>query len=169
MSGRTTKLEERRIELSDTEATGRFAAALAAAAARGDVFALDGDLGSGKTAFARAFIHALAARAGEDPGEVPSPTFTLVQTYALAAGTVYHFDLYRLVDPDEATELGMEDAFADGIALIEWPERLAGRLPDDRLQLHFEYGADAESRVVSLVPFGSWRERLAGLDLQGGQ
>ncbi len=100
--------------------TARLAGIVARAAVPGDVIALSGDLGSGKTAFARGFIRALTAPAEE----VPSPTFTLVQTYSANGRTIYHFDFYRIDDPEEAWEIGIEEAFAGGITLIEWPERL---------------------------------------------
>src|SRR5882762_7586612 len=102
------------IDLPDETATAALGARIAAIARPGDVIALAGDLGAGKTTFARAFIR---ARGGS--GEVPSPTFTLVQIYELPDGPVWHFDLYRLRHPDEAWELGIEDAFRDGISLIE--------------------------------------------------
>ncbi len=151
------------VELADESATAALAARLAAAARPGDVFALKGALGSGKTVFARAFINARAAR----PEEVPSPTFTLVQAYAFADGAeavpVYHFDLFRLKRADETRELGFDDAFAEGISLIEWPEKLNGRLPDDRLEITFDQGPTPESRRARLVGSGSWRRRLAAV------
>src|ERR1700688_5301802 len=107
------------IELPDDAATAALAAHIAALARPGDVIALKGELGAGKTSFARAFIR---ARGGDET--VPSPTFTLVQVYDLPDGAVWHFDLYRLRQPGDAWELGIEDAFRDGISLIEWPERL---------------------------------------------
>src|SRR5579871_3208575 len=113
--------------LPDPTATARLAAGVAPLARIGDVVALHGALGSGKTSFARAFV---AARAGRVI-EVPSPTFTLVQTYDLPNGPVWHFDLYRLERPDDAIELGIDEAFADAISLIEWPERLGALLPAD--------------------------------------
>src|SRR5205807_6696912 len=107
------------VDLPDEAATARLAARISALAEIGDVIALSGDLGAGKTTFARAFI-----RARGETGEVPSPTFTLVQVYELAAAAIWHFDLYRLRSPDEAWELGIEDALTEGISLIEWPDRL---------------------------------------------
>ena len=104
--------------------------ALAALAKTGDVIALKGELGAGKTSFARAFIRALGGT-----GDVPSPTFTLVQVYELATATIWHFDGYRLRHPEEAWELGIEDAFADGISLIEWPERFGAFVPARRLEI----------------------------------
>jgi len=141
--------------------TARIAGAVAHAARPGDVLALAGDLGSGKTAFARGFIRALTT-----PGEeVPSPTFTLVQTYAAGDRTLYHFDLYRIEDPEEAWELGIEEAFAGGIALIEWPERLGRLLPADRLDIRFDVpaGAPPAERRITFAAGPAWSRRLAQL------
>jgi tRNA threonylcarbamoyladenosine biosynthesis protein TsaE len=147
------------IDLPDERATSALAADLAACARRGDVIGLRGPLGSGKTTFARAFLR---ARLGAD--EVPSPTFTLVETYQAATGpAVWHFDLYRIEAAEEAYELGIEDAFAEGIALIEWPERLGALLPREHLDIALAAGAREESRVATLTPSPSWAGRLAGL------
>ncbi len=129
---------DRSFEIDSAAATDRLAAGFAAAAESGDVLALSGDLGAGKTAFARAFVRALT---GPDE-EVPSPTFTLVQTYDSARGTIWHFDLYRVESADEIWELGIEEAFAGGIALIEWPERLGALLPAERFDLRFEFAPE---------------------------
>ena len=91
---------------------------------RGDVFALYGTLGMGKSTFARAFIQNLCGKT-----DVPSPTFTLVQMYDAPDFTVYHFDLYRLKTPEEIFELNMEEALYDGVCLIEWPDKMGGYLP----------------------------------------
>src|SRR5256714_6120767 len=116
------------VDLPDETATAALAAGIAAMAAPGDIIALKGDLGTGKTAFARAFIRACG---NED--EVPSPTFTLVQVYDAGPTVIWHFDLYRIRAPEEAWELGIEDAFFAGISLIEWPERLGPLGPAPRL------------------------------------
>src|ERR1700693_3066073 len=116
------------LELPDEAAPAVLAARIAALARAGDVIALKGELGAGKTSFARAFIQ---ARGGAE--EVPSPTFTLVQVYELGESTIWHFDCYRLRRPEEAWELAIEDAFNDGISLIEWPELLGPLLPARRL------------------------------------
>ena len=142
-------------DLPDLSATEGLAASLAPLARVGDVVALRGELGAGKTVFARAFIH---ARGGTE--EVPSPTFTLVQVYELAEGPVYHFDLYRIADPGEVYELGIEEAFADGITLIEWPEHLGGLLPPERLDVALAMGADEDARRVTVHGHGDWAERL---------
>lgn len=148
------------VALPDERATRDLAARLAAQARQGDVIALKGPLGSGKTSFARAFI---AARSGA-PQEVPSPTFTLVQVYPAAAGPpIWHFDLFRLAAPEEAWELGIEDAFADGISLIEWPERLGPLLPAERLEVALAFAATVEARTATIAPSPAWAPRVAEL------
>jgi len=149
------------IVVEDELGTARAAGKVARAAVAGDVIALHGDLGSGKTSFARGFIRALTS-ADE---EVPSPTFTLVQTYAAEAGTIYHFDFYRIEDPDEAWEIGIEEAFAGGISLIEWPERLGALLPRDRLDVRLEIlpGADDNVRRITFSAAPCWARRMETL------
>lgn len=158
----TQPAKVRTVDLRDEAATLRLGQILAARAAKRDVIALHGPLGAGKTAFARGFIAALARRHGvEPPAEVPSPTFTLVQTYALGPVAVWHFDLYRIANADDAVELGLDDALAEGICLIEWPDRLGPRLPKDRLDLALAYGASDRARVATLTGHGAWAERIA--------
>ena len=161
-----TAATSRTIALADLAATGRLAAALAARARVGDVIALSGGLGAGKTAFARAFIH--ARRGGDAVSEVPSPTFTLVQVYDLPDASVWHFDLYRIKHPEEAFELGLEEAIAEAIALIEWPERLGGLLPPVRLDVALAPGDTAESRRAVLTPHGDWGARIADIGTEDG-
>ena len=122
-----------RLEFSDLQATQRFGGLLARQLRAGDVIALSGALGAGKSVLARAIIQ--AADAAED--DVPSPTFTLVQHYALADGTpLWHLDLYRIETPQEAMALGLDDAFIDAVCLIEWPDRLQKLLPKTNLSIH---------------------------------
>ncbi len=145
------------LDLADEAATLRLGARLARLARDGDVIALRGELGAGKSTLARAFVRALT---GPDE-EVPSPTFTLVQTYEGAAGLVWHFDLYRLDEPDDAWELGIEEAFADGICLIEWPDRLGRLMPRGRLEVALSAGADETSRRATLISHaGAWDDRM---------
>jgi tRNA threonylcarbamoyladenosine biosynthesis protein TsaE len=143
-------------DLPDEAATAALAARIAAMAEPADIIALRGELGSGKTAFARAFIN---ARGHYD--EVPSPTFTLVQIYEAGPVPIWHFDLYRIRGPGDAWELGIEDAFASGISLIEWPERLGALLPERRLEITLAYGDRAGARRLSLDPGKEWQGRLA--------
>jgi len=125
------------------------------------VVALAGDLGAGKTTFARALIAAFAAEAGQPAPEVPSPTFTLVQTYEFPRATIWHFDLYRIERPEDALELGIEEAFADGIALIEWPERLGPLLPARRMEVRLAFGDAPDARLVEISAPAGAAERLA--------
>ena len=146
-------------ELPDEAATAALAARIAALARPGDVIALKGELGAGKTSFARAFIR---ARVGHDE-IVPSPTFTLAQAYDFPDVTIWHFDCFRLRDPEEGWELGIEDAFRDGISLIEWPERLGHLLPARRLEITLLPGAAPEARQASVDAGPGWTTRLAAL------
>ncbi len=138
----------------------RLAGLLAQYARSGDLILLIGDLGAGKTTFARAFIRALAAN---PELEVPSPTFALLQSYETPRVTVHHFDLYRLGGPLEVREIGFEEALTSGLALIEWPDRAGDLLPAERLEMHLADGADADHRQVRLHGQGGWAERLAHL------
>jgi len=144
------------VDLGDENATAALAARLAALVVPGDVIALSGELGAGKTSFARAFIR---ARGGDE--SVPSPTFTLVQTYDLPGGAIWHFDLYRLRTAEEAWELGIEDAFQSGISLIEWPERLGSLLPARHLLVALEFGPIPTARRATLASSGDWAGRFA--------
>lgn len=148
------------VQLADVAATHEFAARLAHIAQPGDVFALIGDLGMGKTTFARGFIRALAALNKLPDEDVPSPTFTLVQSYPMTGFTVYHFDLYRLDRPEEAIELGIDDAFAEGISLIEWSNRLGDLLPEDRLDISLLPGDGEDTRQAVITAHGKWSNRL---------
>ena len=148
------------LKLADLAATRAFAAQVAARARIHDVIALSGGLGAGKTEFARAFIRARPG--GETVTDVPSPTFTLAQVYDLSP-PVWHFDLYRLARPEDAWELGLEEALADAISLIEWPERLGALLPEEHLGIELALGPSAESRRAELTAHGDWASRLEGL------
>jgi tRNA threonylcarbamoyladenosine biosynthesis protein TsaE len=136
---------EAQFSLSNQAATAGLAAAVGAVLRTGDLLALHGDLGAGKTTFARALIQSL----NPAETEVPSPTFTLVQQYAVPAGPLYHFDLYRLGAPEEVYELGWEEA-RQGIVLVEWPERLGSLLPSDRLDVTLTFGRHEQARMAIL-------------------
>lgn len=144
------------ITLPDITATEALASKLAALSRKGDVITLRGTLGTGKTTFSRAFIHALAP----DAGEVVSPTFSLLQVYAAPACDIWHMDLYRLKHGEEALELGLEDGLATSLLLIEWPEVIEYLLPADRLDITLEHGNTPEERNVTLTAHGNWKERI---------
>lgn len=148
-------VDSRAITLPDAAATQALGARLGARLAQGDVVCLAGNLGAGKTTLARGVIEAWTGR----PEEAPSPTYTLVQTYEGPRGELWHVDLYRLKRAGDAWELGLEDAFAAAATVIEWPERLEGQLPRDRLDI--ELRPEGEGRRAALTAHGAWREKLA--------
>ena len=150
----------RRIEIPDEAALARLAARVAKLARPGDLIALEGDLGAGKTSFARAFIHALQ----DEPEEVPSPTFTLVQSYETRAGTVLHADLYRIADRSETEALGLIDALGEAILLVEWPDRLPSLRPAGLLTVRLDFGSSPDSRTATLAGAGRWHSLLREFD-----
>lgn len=152
-----------RLAVRSEAETARLAAALAAVARPGDVIALVGELGAGKTVFARAFIRARAAATGAAVAEVPSPTFTLVQLYEIGDEIVWHADLYRIADPSEIDELGLDEARAGGILLVEWPDRWGEGLPRDALVVHIAPGPTRHERTIFLDAPGTWAGRLVAL------
>lgn len=144
-------------EKLDENASEALASDLAGLLHPGDVLALDGDLGMGKSTLARALLRAR----GDDPClEVPSPTFTLVQDYDLNGMPFSHFDLYRISDFDELYEIGLEDSWQEGCALIEWPDRALDLLPADTLWLHLKQKEGMEARQLTLSGPAHWKERL---------
>jgi len=143
------------IDLPGEAATARLAQRLAALLRPGDVVALRGDLGAGKTCLARAVIRFL----GDELEIVPSPTFTLAQTYELPEFTLWHFDLFRLDAPEDAFELGIEEAFDGGVSLIEWPDRLGQWLPATRLDIGLAFAG--QGRRATIVGHGGWVARIA--------
>ncbi|MFM2423520.1 MAG: hypothetical protein RL291_2050 [Pseudomonadota bacterium] len=135
----------------------RHARALALKLRPGDTVALRGDLGAGKSTFARAFIRAAL---GDGGAEVPSPTFSIEQTYETARGVIAHYDLYRLSGPDELAEIGWEQRIGADLVLVEWPERAAGLLPDARIELDLAGADDEAVRNVSLKAHASVADRV---------
>jgi tRNA threonylcarbamoyladenosine biosynthesis protein TsaE len=143
------------LKLPDLRATEALAAAVAARVRRSDAILLEGPLGAGKTAFARAFLRAAT---GDPSLEVPSPSFTLVQSYDTQFGPVHHFDLWRIEDPAGLIELGWDEARAD-IVLVEWPDRLGVLRPADALTIALEpQEGDARSAALS-----GWPDRIGDL------
>lgn len=151
-------VDSRVVALPDAAATMALGRRLGGQLRPGDVVCLSGGLGAGKTTLARG---AIAAWTESEQEEVPSPTYTLVQTYDGPRGQLWHVDLYRLKQSDDAWELGLEDAFSDAACLIEWPERLEGRLPQDRLEITL--APEGEGRRAELAAHGAWRTRLGSI------
>jgi N-acetylmuramate 1-kinase len=135
----------------------RLAGLLALKIETGDALALQGDIGAGKTTFARALIRALL---GDNRAEVPSPTFSLQQIYETPRITVSHFDLFRLSSAEEALELGLDDCLRNGAAVIEWPERARALLPADRFELALAESEWTDTRCVTLTGFGTAADRV---------
>jgi tRNA threonylcarbamoyladenosine biosynthesis protein TsaE len=153
MGSRTGTLQR---ELPDLAATAALAGSVARLARSGDAILLEGPLGAGKTAFARAFLRAALA----DPSlEVPSPTFTLVQTYDAGRFTAHHFDLWRLDGPAGLTELGWEEAL-DDLVLVEWPDRLGPLRPANALAVTLSLVAQEGARAARL---SGWTDRIGQL------
>ena len=140
----------RLLYLDSPDATCALAARFAPRLGAGDVLLLSGPVGAGKTHFARCLIRALTA----PDEEVPSPTFTLVQSYPSALPEIWHADLYRLGAPAEIVELGLAEAFETAIVLVEWPDRLAEMAPQTALSLEFAHHAADEARTLAL----SWSD-----------
>ena len=132
--------------LPNEAATEALGATLAARLKQGDIVGLKGDLGAGKTTLARAIVRAAA---GDPDLIVPSPTFTLVEVYDTPRGTFWHFDLYRLDSPDQVYELGWEEALAEGVVLMEWPERLGPLLPQ-HLSVTLEVDGDGRRALLDV-------------------
>ncbi len=144
------------------EDTARFAAALAPGLRAGDTLLLEGQIGGGKTHFARALIQARLRCDGAPVEDVPSPTFTLVQTYDTGKIEIWHADLYRLTHPDEVEELGLAEAFAEAVCLVEWPDRLGDLAPANALVLRFTPGDGSQTRILSAGSDDpAWAGRLA--------
>lgn len=133
------------LDLPAEAATVALGQRLAAVARPGDVILLEGQIGAGKSALARAFIR---ARLGREE-EVPSPTFTLVQVYETDAGEIWHADLYRLSHPDEVWELGLDEAFGTAICLVEWPDRLGTHLPQGALRIRLQPSGEGRRAEVT--------------------
>ena len=133
------------LPLPDEAATERLGARLAARLRPRDVVALEGGLGAGKTTLARAILRAAAQ---EPTLIVPSPTFTLVEVYETGRGSFWHFDLYRLDEPEQVFELGWEDARIDGVALVEWAERLGALLPRERLTVSLSIQGEGRLAIL---------------------
>ncbi|MBL4853653.1 MAG: tRNA (adenosine(37)-N6)-threonylcarbamoyltransferase complex ATPase subunit type 1 TsaE [Robiginitomaculum sp.] len=143
------------VQAADAEEMAAQGAWLAGHLRPGDIVLLKGNLGAGKTSFARGLIQALL-----EDAEVPSPTFTLVQTYSAKDFEIWHFDLYRLQNESEIWELGIEEALENGVCLIEWPQSIAGLLSGAELEIVLRFSG--KGRVVKFNGDEKWEARLNG-------
>lgn len=158
-------------KLASLDDTLDLADALGSVLRAGDVVLLSGQIGAGKTFFARALIQSLQ----DIPEDVPSPSFTLVQVYDTQSGEIWHSDLYRLADPDQCIELGLTEAFDTAINLVEWPDRLGDLTPDTALHLEFsipestnnltmdDASEDTQRQVTLTWQNDSWRQRIKAI------
>ena len=148
------------LSTSDESQTQRLAATLARQCLPGDCILLNGDLGAGKTAFARGFIQTLSPASTE----IVSPTFNLVQTYPASGIMIWHFDLYRLKTQQDTQEIGLEEALQSGITLIEWPELAKDLYPPSALHVHITLGSAPGDRQLSFSGLAAhWKDRLCKL------
>ncbi|MBR3369015.1 MAG: tRNA (adenosine(37)-N6)-threonylcarbamoyltransferase complex ATPase subunit type 1 TsaE [Rhodobacteraceae bacterium] len=151
------------VTTTDPDQTAGLAGALGRLLGAGDVVLLDGPVGAGKSHFARALIQSRLGALGRHE-DVPSPTFTLVQSYDLGTVDLWHADLYRLGDAHECLELGLDQAFETAICLIEWPDRLAEYTPGDALRVNIAHGHEADTRHLEFfAPSDRWRSILGTL------
>ncbi|WP_298916233.1 tRNA (adenosine(37)-N6)-threonylcarbamoyltransferase complex ATPase subunit type 1 TsaE [uncultured Roseobacter sp.] len=139
-------------QLTTSEATAEVAAHLAPTLKAGDVLLLNGAVGAGKTFFARHLIQSVLI----EKEDVPSPTFTLVQTYETVIGPIWHTDLYRIQSLGEIEELGLIEAFEEAVCLVEWPDRLGPLRPEAALELWFSEGQNENERVLKTA----WQDSL---------
>jgi len=151
------RIKKRDLDLSKMR---NLAKLLVNSAKIGDIICLRGELGVGKTSFARLFIDEMAKKHGKKLKEkVISPTFTLVQIYSFRGKEIWHFDLYRIKSEDELYELGIEEAFSSAISLVEWPEKLGYFTPPNRLEVNFNFSKRSSFRNLEFMGFGSWKRR----------
>ncbi|HUF56300.1 MAG TPA: tRNA (adenosine(37)-N6)-threonylcarbamoyltransferase complex ATPase subunit type 1 TsaE [Thermohalobaculum sp.] len=160
-SARARDAAARRLDLADETVTARFGACLAPALGPGDAVTIAGPLGAGKSALARAIIR---AKLGPEAGEVPSPSYTLVNLYDSCETEIWHADLYRLSDPEELEEVGLHDAWDRALVLVEWPERLGNEMPPRRLELELS-PTTAGGRMLAVRPIGpGWSPACARVE-----
>ena len=154
------------LELPNLSATQKLGTLLADGLTAGDIISLSGPLGAGKSALARSII----VSANPNETDVPSPTFSLVQTYELADRTpLWHLDLYRIENPEDAMQLGLDEAFVDAVCLIEWPDRLKSFLPKSALSIHLNLAYDDDSdgiRFADITAPPHWFDRLQAIIAQ---
>ena len=145
------------IKINNLEQTKLLAEKIAKLVEIGDVIELDGDLGVGKTTFARYFINSLL----KEKEDILSPTFNIVHPYTTDKFTIWHFDLYRIEKIDELEEIGIYDAFDEGVSLIEWPEIISSIVPENRLLVNFIHNGN--ERTVNIKGIGNWQNKISNI------
>lgn len=155
------------VSLASPEATAGCARAIAELLVPGDTILLEGPIGAGKSHFCRAAIRQMLEREGREE-DIPSPTFTLMQTYELSDAEVWHADLYRLTDPGQLIELGLDDAFETAITFVEWPDRLGPSTPQNALQITLAPGATEDARSARITASDPKWNKLLPLLAAGG-
>ena len=142
--------------LRSVDSTNHLASLIASKCNKGDVITLQGDLGTGKTTFARGFINSFFP----NKENVNSPSFNILQTYNTPQNEIWHYDLYRIKNKNELNEIGLDEGFSKAISVIEWPEMVAGELPKNRLEINLGMSVDNTSRKITLVGVGYWSKLL---------
>jgi tRNA threonylcarbamoyladenosine biosynthesis protein TsaE len=163
-----------RLIVANLDAMSVFGASLTPILAEGDSIGLSGPLGAGKSTLARAIITTALTRAGIDAGDIPSPTFTLVQPYPYPSDKdrgreIWHFDLWRLKNPEEVVELGIEEALDRHISLIEWPERMGALIPRKTLIIKIEAGEGPNHRVIGIHGNAGWDTRIEAAEIESSE
>ena len=145
------------MQLKSLEDTQNFSRNISKIISAGDIIFLYGEIGVGKTTFVRFFINHLESKKGVKNSDVLSPTFNIVYDYDVGNLKIIHYDLYRLKNYKDISQLGMFETSNDGIKIVEWPELIESK-PKDRVDIQFQYSKFIDSRKVKIVGFGKWKD-----------
>jgi len=145
------------MQLKSLEATQNFSKNISQIISAGDIIFLYGEIGVGKTTFVRFFINSLESKNGIENSEVLSPTFNIVYDYDVGNLKIHHYDLYRLKNYKDISQLGMFETSNDSIKIVEWPELIESK-PKDRIDIQFQYSKLIDSRKIKIIGFGKWKD-----------
>ena len=145
------------MQLKSLEATQNFSKNISQIISAGDIIFLYGEIGVGKTTFVRFFINSLESKNGIKNSEVLSPTFNIVYDYDVGNLKIHHYDLYRLKNYKDISQLGMFETSNDSIKIVEWPELIESK-PKDRIDIQFQYSKLIDSRKIKIIGFGKWKD-----------
>ena len=145
------------MQLKSLEATQNFSKNISQIISAGDIIFLYGEIGVGKTTFVRFFINSLESKNGIENSEVLSPTFNIVYDYDVGNLKIHHYDLYRLKNYKDISQLGMFETSNDSIKIVEWPELIDSK-PKDRIDIQFQYSKLIDSRKIKIIGFGKWKD-----------